>query len=296
MKSQRMILLALLAAVLAACSPKGAQDSTASTSPAVATVDGQKIDRDLYEFYAKGVASKPSSDLTPEQRDQVLDNLIRAKVIGEQAEKDGTTKEPNTAALLELSRLNVLQQAVSEKYLKDRKATEQELRSEYETQVSQLPRTEYHARHILVATEAFAGKIVAELEKGAKFEDVAKRESMDSKENGGDLGWFTPDRMVKPFADAVVALKPGEYTHAPVQTQFGWHVIKLEETRDVAPPAFDQVKARVEQMVQGKKFKTYVDDLMKTAKVEKKLEVATPAPAAGAAPAAPAAPAAEKKP
>ena len=272
MKSQRMILLALAAALLAACSQKGTQAPSASSSPPVAVVDGQPIDRDLYEFYAKGVANKPSSELTPEQRDQVLDNLVRARVIAEQAEKDGTAKEANTAALLELQRLNVLQQAVSEKYLKDRKPTDQELRAEYETQVGQLPKQEYHARHILVATEQFASKIVAELEKGAKFEDVAKRESMDSKENGGDLGWFTPDRMVKPFADAVVALKPGEYTHAPVQTQYGWHVIKLEETRDMAPPQFEQVKQRVEQMVQGKKFKTYVDGLMKTAKVEKKLE------------------------
>jgi peptidyl-prolyl cis-trans isomerase C len=295
MKSHRMILLALAAGLLAACSQKGTQDANASKSPPVAIVDGQPVDRDLYEFYAKGIANKPSSELTPEQRDQVLDNLVRARVIAEQAEKDGTAKEANTAALLELQRLNVLQQAVSEKYLKDRKATDQELRAEYETQVAQLPRLEYHARHILVATEQFAGKIVAELEKGAKFEDVAKRESMDSKENGGDLGWFTPDRMVKPFADAVVALKPGEYTHAPVQTQYGWHIIKLEETRDMAPPQFDQVKQRVEQMVQGKKFKTYVDDLMKTAKVEKKLENV---PAGAAAPAAAAAPApapAEKK-
>jgi peptidyl-prolyl cis-trans isomerase C len=288
-----MILLALAAALLAACSQKGTQDATASKSPPVAIVDGQPIDRDLYEFYAKGVANKPAGELTPEQRDQVLDNLVRARVIAEQAEKDGTAKETNTAALLELQRLNVLQQAVSEKYLKDRKPTDQELRAEYETQVAALPKTEYHARHILVATEQFAGKIVQELEKGAKFEDVAKRESMDAKENGGDLGWFTPDRMVKPFADAVVALKPGEFTHAPVQTQYGWHIIKLEETRDVAPPAFDQVKQRVEQMVQGKKFKAYVDDLMKTAKVEKKLENA---PAGGAAPAAAPAPApADKK-
>lgn len=293
MKSHRMILLAVAAALLAACSQKGTPDATASKSPPVAIVDGKTIDRDLYEFYAKGIANKPSSELTPEQRDQVLDNLVRANVIAEQAEKDGTAKEANTAALLELQRLNVLQQAVSEKYLKDRKASDQELRAEYETQVAQLPKLEYHARHILVATEQFAGKIVAELEKGAKFEDVAKRESMDSKENGGDLGWFTPDRMVKPFADAVVALKPGEYTHAPVQTQYGWHIIKLEETRDVAPPQFDQVKQRVEQMVQGKKFKAYVDELMKTAKVEKKLENV---PAGGAAPApAAAAPAPEKK-
>src|SRR5215467_5905324 len=108
MKSQRMILLALAAALLAACSQKGTQDAaSASKSPAVAIVDGQSIDRDLYEFYAKGIANKPSSELTPEQRDQVLDNLVRAKVIAEQAEKDGTAKEANTAALLELQRLNV---------------------------------------------------------------------------------------------------------------------------------------------------------------------------------------------
>jgi peptidyl-prolyl cis-trans isomerase C len=283
MKRFQIVLLIAAAASLAACSPKGQDSKTASTSAPVATVDGMNIDRDLYEFYAKGVANKPSSELTAEQRDQVLDNLIRAKVIAEQADKDGTTKEANTAALLELSRLNVIQQAVSEKYLKDRKATDSELRTEYETQVAALPKLEYHARHILVATEQFAGKIVQELEKGAKFEDVAKRESMDSKENGGDLGWFTPDRMVKPFADAVVALKPGDYTHAPVQTQFGWHIIKLEETRDLAPPPFENVKQRVEQMVQAKKFKGYVDELMKTAKVEKKLEGAAPAPAAAAA-------------
>src|SRR5262245_47197737 len=161
MQSQRILLLAVAAVLLAACSQKGTQDAAASKSPPVAIVDGQPIDRDLYEFYAKGIANKPSSELTPEQRDQVLENLVRARVIAEQAEKDGTAKEANTAALLELQRLNVLQQAVSEKYLKDRKATDQELRAEYETQVGQLPKTEYHARHILVATEQFAGKIVA---------------------------------------------------------------------------------------------------------------------------------------
>jgi peptidyl-prolyl cis-trans isomerase C len=91
-----------------------------------------------------------------------------------------------------------------------------------------------------------------------------------SKSNGGDLGWFTPDRMVKPFADAVVALKPGEITRTPVQTQFGWHVIKLEETRDLAAPPFDSVRQRLEQLVQAKKLRTYTDELMKTAKVEKK--------------------------
>jgi peptidyl-prolyl cis-trans isomerase C len=293
MNSHRIVLVALLAAALAACSPKGSQDAAiVDNSPAVATVNGKPITKDFYEFYVKTVANKPSAELTAEQRDQLLDGLVRAYVVADEAQKDGTTKNPDTIRLLELQRLNFLQRQLTDKYLKDRGATEQELRAEYETQVARLPKLEYHARHILVATEPFAGKVVAELEKGAKFEDVAKRESMDAKDQGGDLGWFTPDRMVKPFADALVALKPGEYTRAPVQTQFGWHIIKLEETRDLAPPPFDNVKQRVEEMVQQKKIKTYMDGLMTTAKVEKKLEPAaatTPAPAAPAASAPPAA-------
>ena len=192
--------------------------------------------------------------------------------MGQQAVKDGVDKVPETAALLELTRLNVLQQAVAEKYLKDKKPTEQELRAEYETQVSQLSKQEYHAKHILVATEPFAQKVIDSLGKGAKFEDVAKKESMDSsKDNGGDLGWFTPDKMVKPFSDAVLALKPGEYTKKPVQTQYGWHVIELVETRDLQPPNYDNVRQRLEQVVQAKKIKSYTDDLERTAKIEKKL-------------------------
>jgi peptidyl-prolyl cis-trans isomerase C len=302
MKLQWMLALGGLLA-LAACQPKPGTDSGANLGPPVATVDGRPIAKETYEFYVKGVANKPSAELTSEQRDQALENLVRAQVIAEQAEKDGLTKDTNTAALLELSRLNVLQQALSDKYLKDKQPTDQELRAEYETQVGAMSRTEYHARHILVATSSFAEKLVKDLEKGAKFEDLAKRESMDSsKANGGDLGWFTPDRMVKPFSDAVIALKAGEYTHMPIQTQYGWHIIKLEETRELSPPTFDAVKQRLEQFVQTKKFKTYVDGLVKTAKVEKKLEAAPAAAAAPAAPAAapasapaPAAPAAEEK-
>lgn len=278
------VLLAAAVIALAGCQPKGAGTSgnapVADSKPPVATVNGEPISPDFFEFYVKGVAGKPASEITAEQRSQALDNLIRARLVAQQADKDGLTKQNETASLVELSRLNVLQQAVSERYLKDKKPTEAEVRAEYETQVAALPRLEYHARHILVATEPFAEKLVAQLDKGAKFEDLAKRESMDSsKDNGGDLGWFTPERMVKPFSDAVMALKPGQFTHTPVKTQFGWHVIKLEDTREVAAPPFDEVRQRLEQMVQTKKFKAYTDDLLKNAKVDKKLD----APAAGAA-------------
>jgi peptidyl-prolyl cis-trans isomerase C len=286
MNYPRILLLAGLMG-LASCQPKtdggSANLSTPSdASPAVATVNGTNITQNFFDQYIKAITNgKSPSELSSEQKNQALDNLIRAQVVGQAAVKDGDDKAPETAALLELTRLNVLQQAVAEKYLKDRKPTEQELRAEYETQVSQLSKQEYHAKHILVATEPFAQKVIDSLAKGAKFEDLAKKESMDSsKDNGGDLGWFTPDKMVKPFSDAVLALKPGEYTRKPIQTQYGWHVIELVETRDLQPPAYDTVRQRLEQVVQAKKIKAYTDDLERSAKIEKKLPVDKKADAA----------------
>jgi peptidyl-prolyl cis-trans isomerase C len=283
MNYARIIVLAGVLTALAACQPKGASTTAAAdTSPALATVNGTPITQDFFNFYIKAISGKKPGDLSPDQQSQALDNLIRAQLVAQQADKDGVEKSADTTDLLELTRLNVLQQTMEERYLKDKQPTEQELRAEYEKQVGALPKLEYHARHILVATEPFAQGVVQNLEKGAKFEDVAKKESMDSsKDNGGDLGWFTPDRMDKSFADAVVALKPGDYTHKPVQTQYGWHVIQLVDTRPLSPPPFDQVKQRLAQVVQAKKFKAYTDDLVSKAKIDR----TSAAPAAATPPA-----------
>jgi peptidyl-prolyl cis-trans isomerase C len=288
MNYARILVVAGVLTLLAACQPKGGSTSaTTDTSPTLATVNGTAITQNFFDFYVKAIAGKPSSALTPDQQSQLLDNLIRAELVAQQAEKDGVAQKPDTINQVELTRLNVLQQAVAESYLKDKRPSEQDLHAEYETQVAALPKLEYHARHILVATEPFAQRVVERLEKGDKFDDIAKKESMDSsKDNGGDLGWFTPDRMVKQFADAVVELKPGEFTHKPVQTQYGWHVIQLVETRPLSPPPYDQVKQRLDQMIEAKKFKAYTDDLVKNAKIDRK----TPAPAAAATPAAAPAP------
>jgi len=290
MNHSRLALLLSALAALAACQPKTAGTAVNDTSPPVATVNGAPITRNFYDFYIKGVTGgKSPADITPDQRNLALDNLIRAQVVAEQAIKDGVDKNGDAAYMLQLARLNVLEQAMQERYLKDRQPTEQELRAEYETQLAAMPKTEYHARHILVATEPFAQKIIERLDKGEKFDAVAKSESMDSsKNNGGDLGWFTPGRMVPEFAGAVMALKPGEYTHKPVQTQYGWHVIQLLETREVTPPPFDQVRQRLVQVVQAKKFRLYQDELLRNAKVEKSLDKAgVSAPPASSAPAAP---------
>jgi peptidyl-prolyl cis-trans isomerase C len=297
MNHSRLALVLLTLAALAACQPKTAGTALNDNSPPVATVNGVPITRSFWDFYIKGITGgKSAADLTADQRSQALDNLIRARVVADQATKEGLDKSGDTAYMLELARLNVLQQAVQERYLKDREPTEQELRAEYETQLAAMPKTEYHARHILVATEAAAQKIIERLNKGEKFEALAKSESLDSsKNNGGDLGWFTSGRMVPEFAGAVMALKPNEYTHNPVQTQYGWHVIQLLETREVTPPPFDQVRQRLVQVVQAKKFRIYQDELMRNAKVEKFPDrlVGNVAPGAPG-PAAPGAPPAAK--
>ena len=172
-----------------------------------------------------------------------------------------------------------------------------ELHAEYDTAIGQMDKTEYHARHILVANKEQAEQIIKKLKGGAKFEDLAKAQSTDtgSKDNGGDLGWFTTSRMVKPFADAVKGLKKGEVTPEPVQTQYGWHVIQLEDTREAAPPPFEQVKPQLTDAVLRKELQAYVEDMKKQAKIEKKPDAmpqaTAPAPLSPAAPAGSMAPA-----
>ncbi|HEY9287653.1 MAG TPA: peptidylprolyl isomerase [Candidatus Dormibacteraeota bacterium] len=295
MKHPRILCLTAALVALAACqqtkSPSGTASESTPSSPAVASVNGAPISRDFYEFYIKGITGKTSSDLSPEQRTQALDNLIRAQLIAEEATKENLDKQPDTAQLIRMERLNILEQALSQKFLGGKTPTDDELKAEYAAEVQKLPQTEYHARHILVATQPFAQKIVDRLKKGEKFEDLAKAESMDSsKTNGGDLGWFTLDHMVKPFADAVSNLKVGQYTTEPVQTQYGWHVIQLLGTRPVSPPPFDQVKQRLVQVVEAKRFRAYTDDLMKQAKVETFLDAQSDTEGAGKSgpPAAPA--------
>ena len=271
------LLLAGAAGLVVLLTVSGCEKLTSSSAaPAVgapvAIVNGKSISRNTFDYYVQGVTGKPASEATDEQKAQLLDNLIRGVLIAAEAEKSEVGQAPETQAVLELSRLNALQQAASTAYLKDRKPTDDEMKAEYDQQIASLPASEYHARHILVANEDFAKKLIVQLDKGARFEDLAKKESMDpSKANGGDLGWFTPDRMVPAFAAAVTGLTKGTYTKLPVQTQYGWHVIRLEETRAMSPPPLDSVKERLNQIVAAKKFKAYADELAKTARIEKKL-------------------------
>jgi peptidyl-prolyl cis-trans isomerase C len=251
-----------------------ATDKAAAPAPApVATIDGTPISRLEYDIYLKSLLQgRPTTELTTEQRAQVLDELISMQLLASQGLKDGVDKDPDISSRLEVVRMRVLADAESQKYLKDKEPTDAELHAEYDTAIQSMDKTEYHARHILVASKDQAEQVIKKIKGGAKFEDVAKAQSTDgSKTNGGDLGWFTLTRMAKPFGDAVKTLKKGEMTQEPVQTQFGWHVIKLEDTRETAPPPFEQVKQQVNNGVIQKKLQAYVDGLKKTAKIDKTL-------------------------
>jgi len=273
----RLSIVTATAVLMAACG-KGQQAAAPAApekpaAPPVATVDGSPISRVEYDIYLKSLLQgRPTTELTTEQRNQVLDEMVSMQVLATQAMKEGLDKDPEVAARVSVLRMRVLADTESQNYLKGKEPTEAEMKAEYDSAIAAMDKTEYHARHILVASKELAEQIIKKIKGGAKFEDVAKAESTDgSKTNGGDLGWFTLARMAKPFADAVKGLKKGEMTSAPIQTQFGWHVIRLEDTREVAPPPFDQVKQQVTNQVIQKKLQAYAEGLKKTAKVEKSL-------------------------
>jgi peptidyl-prolyl cis-trans isomerase C len=268
---------AAIGLLLTACGKGQQAAAPAATDPAaapsVAVVNGVAIPRADYDAFLKNLLQgKPvPPDLTAEQKNQVLDELITMQLVSTQAVKDGVDKDPEVAANLDVLRMRILSDGESQKFLKGKEPTDAELHAEYDGDITAMDKTEYHARHILVATKEKGEQLIKKLKGGAKFEDVAKAESTDnSKTSGGDLGWFTATRMVKPFADAVKALKKGETTPEPVQTQYGWHIIKLEETREVTPPPFEQVKAQVTKNLIQKKLVAYVEDMKKTAVIDKK--------------------------
>jgi peptidyl-prolyl cis-trans isomerase C len=276
-KAARLAAVTAIAIAMTACG-KGQQAAAPAAPekpaiPPVATIDGTPISRAQYDTYLKSLLQgRPATELTTEQKGQVLDEMINMELLAAQGVKDGVDKDPDVAARLDVLRMRVLADAESQKYLKGKEPTDEELKAEYDTAIAAMDKTEYHAKHILVATQAQAEAAIKKIKGGAKFEDVAKAESTDgSKNNGGDLGWFSLSRMAKPFAEAVKGLKKGEMTNVPVQTQFGWHVIKLEDTRETAPPPFEQVKQQVGNGVVQKKLQAYVETLKKAAKIDKTL-------------------------
>lgn len=234
----------------------------------VAVVNGVAIPQARLDMRVKSVAAQGQPD-SAELRNSVRDELISVELMSQEAVKKGFDKQAETMNQLELARQSVLVGAFMQDYVKNHPISEDALKQEYETLKLATSSKEYKARHILVKDEAEAKSIAAQLKKGAKFDKLAGKYSLDtgSKNNGGDLGWSMPGNYVPPFADAMVNLKKGEVS-APVKSNFGWHIIKLDDVRDFNFPALQEVKSELTQRMQQKAVIKAVEELRQSAKIE----------------------------
>lgn len=261
---------------------------------AVAVVDDKPIKRYTFDAY---VARHSQQEVNAEQRDQLLDQAINVQVLAQEALRQKLDHEPAVAGDIEVMRMMRLANALLRQHMTDHPITEEALQAEYARRTANFREPEFRARHVLVPSEAEARDVVKQLERGVKFDRLARARSIDpgSAKQGGDLGWFTAGTMVAPFSEAVVALQKGKYTKAPVQTQFGWHVILKEDERMREPPPFESVREQLQGTLQEKVAEEFINGLREKAKVRKREAVvdaaaptAEPAEAPTTAPATPA--------
>ena len=236
----------------------------------IATVNGQPLtEADL--VLAEGELSQQFAQLPPEQRRAAaLSAAIEIRVMAAQAVTTGLDKDPDFQRRMAFLQQRALHGEMVEKGVVD-KVTDQDVRARYDKEIAAAPPVnEVHARHILVKTKEEAEAIIKQLDGGGDFQKLANEHTSDpsGKTNGGDLGWFGPGQMVPEFDKAAFALDVGKYTKEPVQSQFGWHVIKLEDKRTKQPPAFDDVKDQAKQAVIRDKYFALVKQLRGAAKVE----------------------------
>lgn len=271
----RHVLLGLSSLVaITACNAQEPAKAAPAAAPAASAdsekppvVNGVAIPKARLDFLLKQGASQGQPD-NPQIRQSIRDNLIIQEVISQEAHKKGMEKDGDVAVQIELARQNVLVRAYIQDYLKSHPASDDALKAEYDKIKSQMGDKEYKARHILVEKESEAKDIIAKLKKGEKFEKLAeKSKDPGSKANGGDLGWAPPANYVQPFSDAMVKLQKGKYTTEPVQSQFGWHVIQLEDVREMKAPGFDEVKNNLRQRLQQSQIDKMISDLKAKAKI-----------------------------
>lgn len=260
------ILLAFAVSLSAA--PAFAQKKDKAESSTFATVNGKAIPKIRADALIAGQAAQGQPD-SPELRKAVTEELVRREILTQESVKKGFDKKPEVQGQVELARQGVLIGAYLNDYVRNHPITEDQIKKEYEVIKGKLGNKEYKARHILVEKEDEAKAIIEKLKKGARIEDLAK-DSKDpgSKERGGDLGWANPASFVPPFSAAMTKLEKGKFTEVPVKSDFGWHVILLEDTRELKLPTMDEAKAQISQQLQQRMVQKHIEELRAKAKVE----------------------------
>ena len=261
LKTVKIAALAIIG--ILAINPAFAEDKSA------AMVNGISIPQSRIDLRVKAAAAQSQPD-TPELRKAVREDMINLEVVAQEAKKNGLDKNPEVIEQIELAKESVLVGAYVQDYAKSHPISEDQLKQEYDKLKTTLGSKEYSVSHILVDTEDEAKAIIAQLGKKGKFDKIAKAKSKDagSAEKGGSLGWAVPSNFVPPFANALLTLKKGTYTKEPVKTQFGWHVIKLDDERSLKVPSFEELKPQIEQRLQQKTIQDLITELRSKAKIE----------------------------
>ncbi len=251
----------LVASIAVASAPAIAQN--------IAVVNGKGIPTARADAIVKQVVAQGQQKDSPELRDLIKKDLISREVLMQEAEKQGYAKSADVKQQMENARQALVVQAMVGDYVKKNPVKEADVKAEYDRFVKETGDKEYHVRHILLENEADAKAVIAKLKGGAKFEELAKQsKDPGSAANGGDLDWAPPSAFVKPFSDAMTALQKGQFTETPVQTQFGYHVIKLEDSRAAKVPSFEEVKPQIAESLQQQKLQAYQQELKKKAKIQ----------------------------
>jgi peptidyl-prolyl cis-trans isomerase C len=258
---KKAFLTALAAAAIGIALPAAAQN--------LAIVNGKPVPKERLDMLQQQLA-KAGRPVSNEQAGQLKDEVIAREIFMQEAQKRGLDATDDFKAQMELARQTILIRELFADYQKANPVTDADIKAEYDKFAAANGGKEYKASHILVENEDQAKKIIADLKKGAKFEDLAKKMSKDpgSGQNGGDLDWATPSSYVPEFAEAMTKLKKGETTQVPVKSQFGWHVIRVDDIRDAQMPNFDEVKPQIAQQLQQQKLAKFQQDLRASAKVE----------------------------
>lgn len=253
-----------IALALAAATTATAQNNIPPLKVNGATIPAYRIEAAIKSRVAQG---QPD---TPEMRKSIREALANQEIVAQEAVKRGLDKQGPVAARIELDRQSILVNAYFEDYIKKNPVSEDVLKKEFERLKPQLPAKEYRVRHILVEKEDEAKNLIAQIRKGASFEKLAAEHSNDpgSKARGGDLDWAPVERYVKPFSDTVVKLKKGQMTDTPVHTDFGYHVIRLDDERATKIPSFEEAKPQLQQLLQNQIVQKQIAELRGKAKVE----------------------------
>ena len=259
---KKQLFLATAAALMAF----GAQTAIAQN---IAIVNGKAVPKARLDALAQQVA-KSGRPITPEVQLQMRDAVITREVFAQEAEKLGLMASDDYKNQMEIARQTVLITVLIDDFKKKNAVTDTELKAEYDKFAAANGGKEYKARHILVEKEADAKAIIASIKKGGKFEDIAKKQSKDpgSGANGGDLDWANPSSYVAEFTEAMLKLTKGQMTEVPVKTQFGFHIIRVDDIRNAQLPAFEELKPQIAQQIDQQRLGAYQQSLREKAKVE----------------------------